>query len=67
MEKLANKVLMVDLSPLFEDLPADFSQPLKIPVDDFGITRDDIYTLQNILYYNGTERPSCEEDSFNAP
>lgn len=98
MEKLANKVLMVDLSPLFEDLPADFSQPLKIPVDEkllnlnsinhnyagqnilrgdgsirflktrfFGITRDDIYTLQNILYYNGTERPSCEEDSFNAP
>ncbi len=98
MEKLADKVLMVDLSPLFEDLPADFSMPLKIPVDEnllnlnstnhsyrgqnilrgdgsvrflktrfFGITRDDIYTLKNILNYNGTERPSCEEDSFFAP
>jgi len=98
MEKLANKVLMVDLSPLFEDLPADFSMPLNKRVDGdllnrnsinhnyrgqnvlhgdgsvrflktrfFGITRDDIYTLKNILNYNGTERPSCEEDSFFAP
>jgi hypothetical protein len=98
MEKLAQKILMADLSPLFETLPADFSQPLKIPVDEkllnlnssnhnyagqnilrgdgsirflktrfFGITQDDIYTLQNVLNYNGTERPSCEEDSFNAP
>lgn len=98
MEKLANKVLMADLSPLFEALPSDFSQPLKIPVDEkllnlnsinhnyrgqnvlrgdgsvrflrtrfFDITRDDIYTLQNILNYNGTERPSCETDSFFAP
>jgi hypothetical protein len=98
MEKLAQKILMADLSPLFEALPADFSQPLKIPVDEkllnlnsinhnyrgqnvlrgdgsvrflktrfFGITRDDIYTLQNILTYNGTERPSCETDSFFAP
>lgn len=33
----------------------------------FGITRDDIYTLQNILNYNGTERPSCETDNFIAP
>ncbi|MDH4241630.1 MAG: hypothetical protein OEW48_18890 [Phycisphaerae bacterium] len=98
MEKLANKVLMADLSPLFEALPSDFSQPLNIPVDEnlsnlnsinhnyrgqnvlrgdgsirflktrfFGITRDDIYTLRNILNYNGTERPSCETDSFFAP
>ncbi|NIP26377.1 MAG: hypothetical protein GWN67_18630 [Phycisphaerae bacterium] len=98
MEKLAQKILMADLSPLFEVLPSDFSEPLKIPVDEkllnvnsinhnyrgqnillgdgsirflktrfYGITQDDIYTLKNILYYNGTERPSCEEDSFNAP
>ncbi|MGB2809398.1 MAG: hypothetical protein WBC22_16775 [Sedimentisphaerales bacterium] len=98
MEKLAQKVLMVDLSPLFEALPSDFSQPLKIPVDEdllnlnssnhnyrgqnilrgdgsirflknrfFDITRDDIYTLQNILNYNGTERPANETDSFFAP
>ena len=98
MEKLANKVLMVDLSPLFEVLPQDFSMPLKKRVDGdllnlnssnhnyrgqnilrgegsirflktrfFGITRDDMYTLQNILNYNGTERPSCETDSFFAP
>jgi hypothetical protein len=33
----------------------------------FGITQDDIYTLQNILNYNGTERPSCETDDFFAP
>lgn len=98
MEKLAQKILMADLSPIFEALPSDFSQPLKIPVDEkllnlnsinhnyagqnilrgdgsirflktrfFGITQDDIYTLQNVLNYNGTERPSCEEDAFNAP
>jgi len=98
VEMLAKKVLMADLSPLFEALPQDFSKGLDIQVDRellnvnssnhnyagqnillgdgsirflktrfFGITQDDIYTLQNILFYNGTERPSCEEDSFNAP
>jgi hypothetical protein len=97
MEMLAQKVLMADLSPLFEALP-DFSQPLDIPVDEkllnlnsinhnwrgqnilfgngsvrftskrrIGIARDDIYTLMNVLNYNGTERPSCEADSFIAP
>jgi hypothetical protein len=98
VDALAQKVLMADLSPLFEDLPADFSRPLKIPVDRellnlnstnhnyrgqnmlsgngsvrfantrrIGITQDDLYTLQNILNYNGTERPSCETDSLLAP
>jgi hypothetical protein len=98
VEMLAQKVLMADLSPLFEALPSDFSQPLDIPVDEkllnlnstnhnyrgqnllsgngsvrftskrrIGITRDDIYTLVNVLNYNGTERPSCETDSFIAP
>jgi hypothetical protein len=98
MEMLAQKVLMADLSPLFEDLPPDFSKPLKIRVDEgllshnsinhnyrgqnilvgdgssrflrkrhFGITKDDIFTLQNILNYDGTERPSCETDNFLAP
>jgi len=98
VEMLAQKVLMADLSPLFEDLPQDFSEPLDIRVDEdllnlnsinhnwrgqnllsgngsvrfsnkrrIGITRDDIYTLMNVLNYNGTERPSRENDSFIAP
>ena len=98
VDALAQKVLMADLSPLFEVLPQDFSRPLKIRVDEdllnlnsinhncrgqnilsgngsvrfvnkrrIGITQDDLYTLQNILSYNGTERPSCETDSLLAP
>jgi len=98
VDALAQKVLMADLSPLFEDLSPDFSRPLKIRVDEgllnhnsinhnyrgqnllsgngsvrftkkrrIGITKDDIFTLQNITNYNGTERPSCETDNFLAP
>jgi hypothetical protein len=98
VDTLATKIIMVDLSPLFEALPQDYSKPLKIRVDGellnfnsvnhnyrgqniligdgssrylrtrfFGISRDDIFTLQNILTYNGTERPFRETDNFFAP
>ena len=32
-----------------------------------GITEDDPFTLKNILIYNGTEYPDCEDDSLLAP
>ncbi len=98
VDMLTTKVLMADLSPLFEDLPQDFSWPLNKEVDEgllnhnsinhnyrgqnilmgdgssrfqrkryFDITRDDIFTLQNIRNYNGTERPASEADNFLAP
>jgi hypothetical protein len=98
VEMISQKVLMADLSPLFEDLPQDLSGPLNKRVDEgllnhnsinhdyrgqnilvgdgsykflrkryFGITRDDIFTLQNVLIYNGTELPACEADDFLAP
>jgi len=98
VDTLAAKVIIADLSPLFEALPSDSSRPLNIRVDEgllsvnsinhnyrgqniligdgssrfmrtrsFGITRDDIYTLQNITNYNGTERPANEADNFLAP
>lgn len=98
VDTLARKVIIADLSPLFEALPSDSSRPLRIRVDEgllkvnsinhnyrgqnilvgdgstrflrsrlHGITRDDIYTLQNIQTYNGTERPTREDDNFLAP
>jgi hypothetical protein len=98
VDMLSQKVLMADLSPLFEDLPQDFSRPLNKEVDEdllnhnsinhnyrgqnilvgdgstrfqrnrlLGITRDDIFTIQNIRNYNGTERPANEADNFLAP
>lgn len=97
VDTLATKVIIADLSPLFEDLP-DHSRPLIKRVDEgllshnsinhnyrgqnilvgdgssrfqrsrlLGITRDDMYTLQNIRNYNGTERPASEADNFLAP
>ncbi len=33
----------------------------------FGISNDDIYTLQNIIVYKGFEVPACETDVFLAP
>jgi hypothetical protein len=98
VDSLSKKVLMADLSPLFEDLPQDLSQPFNKEVDEdllnhnsinhnyrgqnilmgdgssrfqrsrlLGITRDDMFTLQNIHSYNGTERPTSEADNFLAP
>jgi hypothetical protein len=98
VDTLATKVIMADLSPLFEDLPQDFSMPFSKRVDEdllkhnsinhnyrgqnilvgdgstrflrsrlHGITRDDIFTLQNVRTYNGTERPANEDDNFLAP
>jgi prepilin-type processing-associated H-X9-DG protein len=32
-----------------------------------GIPQDDIFTLQNIEVYRGTERPACRTDTFLAP
>lgn len=97
-DTLTTKVLMADLSPLFEDLPQDHSRPFSKRVDEdllnhnsinhnyrgqnillgdgssrfqrnrlLGITRDDIFTLQNIRNYNGTERPTSEDEIFLAP
>ena len=98
VDTLSQKVLMADLSPIFEDLPQDFSMPFSKRVDEdllnqnsinhnyrgqnilmgdgstkfqrkrhFGNTRDDIYTLQNVRNYNGTERPASEDEIFLAP
>ncbi len=32
-----------------------------------GVDKDDIFTLQNILSYSGSETPTCETDAFLAP
>ena len=32
-----------------------------------GIEEDDIFTLRNKLFYNGSEIPDCTSDSFLAP
>jgi len=32
-----------------------------------GPDEDDIFTVQGVSEYRGTEKPSCEEDAFVAP
>ncbi|MBC8218682.1 MAG: hypothetical protein H8E73_09475 [Planctomycetes bacterium] len=32
-----------------------------------GLPRDDIFTVQNVVEYRGSERPACEKDPFLAP
>ena len=92
------KILMADMSPLFERLPEDFSRQFRLQLNKtlltlnsinhnrrgqnvlfgdgrvefikkrfIGITRDDIYTLQDTDVYQGCEVPSCETDFFLAP
>jgi len=95
---LCRKVLMADLSPLFEKLPDDYSQSFRLHLNpklltlnsinhrrrgqnilfgdgrvEFlktrhtGISKDDIFTLQDTDIYQGCEVPSCETDFFLAP
>jgi len=94
---LCRKVLMADLSPLFEKLPDDFpTAPLRLnprlltinsinhrrrgqsvlfgdgrveflKTRHIGISKDDIFTLQDTDIYQGCEVPSCATDSFLAP
>ncbi|MHC4489377.1 MAG: hypothetical protein ACYS9C_12435 [Planctomycetota bacterium] len=95
---LCRKVLMADLSPLFEKLPDDHSKSFKLHLNpellilnsinhrrrgqnvlfgdgrvEFlktrhtGISKDDIFTLQDTDIYQGCEVPSCATDSFLAP
>jgi len=95
---LYRKVLMADLSPLFEKLPDDHSKSFKLHLnpellilnsnnhkrcgqnvlfDDgrveflktrhTGISKDDIFTLQDTDIYQGCEVPSCATDFFLAP
>ncbi len=95
---LCRKVLMADMSPLFEKLPDDHSKSFKLHLNpellilnsinhkrrgqnvlfgdgrvEFlktrhtGISKDDIFTLQDTDIYQGYEVPSCATDSFLAP
>jgi len=95
---LCRKVLMADLSPLFEKLPDDYTKSLRLRLDKklltinsnnhnrrgqnvlfgdgrveflktrhIGISKDDIFTLQDTDIYQGCEVPSCETDFFLAP
>ena len=32
-----------------------------------GLPQDDIFTVQNVVEYRGSERPACEKDPFLAP
>jgi hypothetical protein len=95
---LCRKVLMADLSPLFEKLPDDYSKSFRLHLNpklltlnsinhrrrgqnvlfgdgrvEFlktrhtGISKDDIFTLQDTDIYQGCEVPSCETDFFLAP
>jgi len=32
-----------------------------------GVPQDDIFTVQNVVEYRGSERPACEKDPFLAP
>jgi len=96
---LCRKVLMADLSPLFEKLLDDPSKPFKplhlnprlltinsinhrrrgqnvlfgdgrvefLKTRHIGISKDDIFTLQDTDIYQGCEVPSCATDSFLAP
>ncbi len=95
---LCRKVLMADLSPLFEKLPDDYTKSLRLRLDkklltinsnnhkrrgqnvlfgdgrvEFlktrhtGISKDDIFTLQDTDIYQGCEVPSRETDFFLAP
>ncbi|KPK43505.1 MAG: hypothetical protein AMJ65_05615 [Phycisphaerae bacterium SG8_4] len=32
-----------------------------------GVPQDDIFTVQNVVEYQGNERPACEKDPFLAP
>ena len=96
---LCRKVLMADLSPLFEKLPDDHSKPFKplhlnpellilnsinhkrrgqnvlfgdgrvefLKTRHTGISKDDIFTLQDTDIYQGCEVPSSATDSFLAP
>lgn len=34
---------------------------------DLGTPHDDIFTIRDVLYYRGNERPACEKDAFLAP
>ncbi|MHC4726329.1 MAG: hypothetical protein ACYS17_03805 [Planctomycetota bacterium] len=47
---------------LYSDGHAEFTKTRYV-----GIPRDDIFTLQNVKVYSGTERPSCMTDPFLAP
>ncbi len=47
---------------LFDDGRVEFVKTRFI-----GITKDDIYTLQDTNIYQGCEVPSCETDAFLAP
>jgi len=38
-----------------------------VKIRHIGITQDDIFTLQDVSFYEGVEVPSCAEDSFLAP
>jgi hypothetical protein len=92
------RVLVADLSPLFENLPEDYTGQLKLELSKeqltlnsinhnrrgqnvmycdgtvqfiksrhANISNDDIFTLQNITVYQGSELPDCETDIFVAP
>jgi hypothetical protein len=95
---LCRKVLMADLSPLFEKLPDDYSKSFRLSLNpkllvrnsinhrrhgqnvlfgdgrvEFlktrhtGISKDDIFTLQDTDIYQGCEVPSRDIDFFLAP
>ncbi len=96
---LCGKVLMADLSPLFEKLLDDPSKPFKplhlnprlltinsnnhkrrgqnvlfgdgrvefLKTRHIGISKDDIFTLQDTDIYQGSEVPSRDTDFFLAP
>jgi len=49
---------------LFGDGGVRFEETRRVRI---GIEDDDIYTLQGIRIYKGTEAPTCETDAFLAP